>query len=81
MKDHLEAPLIDDVDGWFSQFIWLRQFEIGDNSVDMNLLLDQLEVLPVKFRCHQLVGRREWPDNGEAERIAERLKATLLSEP
>lgn len=75
MKDGLGVPLTDDVDGW------INQFEIGRNSADVKRLPDLLKFLTVQFRCHQLVVRREVPNNGKAERTSGRLKATLLSEP
>ena len=37
--------LSEDVEGRLSRFIWLRQFEVGKNSADINRLLDRLEVL------------------------------------
>ncbi len=43
MKTQLDALLTDDVDGRISRFIWLRQFEVGKNSADINRLLDRLE--------------------------------------
>lgn len=45
MKDRLDALLSENVDGPVSQFIWLRQFEVGKNSADINRLLDRLELL------------------------------------
>ena len=32
-------------DGRVSRFIWLRQFEVGKNTADINRLLDRLEFL------------------------------------
>ena len=46
MKDQLDALLTEHVDGRISQFIWLRQFEVGKNSACINRLLDRLEFLP-----------------------------------
>lgn len=37
--------LTESADGRLSRFIWLRQFEVGKNSADMNRLLDRLEFL------------------------------------
>lgn len=37
--------LSKDVGGRLSRFIWLRQFEAGKNSAEINRLLDRLEVL------------------------------------
>lgn len=37
--------LSEDVEGRLSRFIWLRQFEVGKNSADINRLLDRLEIL------------------------------------
>lgn len=45
MRARLDALLSDDVDGRVSQFVWLRQFEVGKNSADANRLLDRLEFL------------------------------------
>ncbi|MGR3661755.1 MAG: Tn3 family transposase [Paracoccaceae bacterium] len=45
MKNQLDALLTDIVDGRISRYIWLRQFEIGKNSADINRLLDRLEFL------------------------------------
>lgn len=45
MRDRLDGLLTEDVDGRISRFIWLRQFEPGKNSADMNRLLDRLEFL------------------------------------
>ena len=45
MKTQLNALLTDDVDGRVSRFIWLRQFEVGKNSANINRLLDRLEFL------------------------------------
>lgn len=45
MRDQLDALLTDDVDGRLSRFIWMRQFDVGNNSADANRLLDRLEFL------------------------------------
>ena len=45
MKERLDALLTEDADGRVSRFVWLRQFEVGRNSADMNRLLDRLEFL------------------------------------
>lgn len=45
MKDQLDALLTKNVDGRVSRFLWLRQFEVGKNSADINRLLDRLEFL------------------------------------
>ena len=45
VRNKLDALLTEDVDGSVSRFIWLRQFEVGQNSADMNRLLDRLEFL------------------------------------
>lgn len=44
-KGQLDALLSDDVDGRVSRFVWLRKFEVGKNSADVNRLLDRLEFL------------------------------------
>ena len=35
----------EEVDGGMSRFVWLRRFEVGRNSADINSLLDRLEFL------------------------------------
>lgn len=45
MRICLGRLLSEQVDGRISQFIWLRQFEVGKNSADINRLLDRLEFL------------------------------------
>ncbi len=45
MRASLDALLTETVDGKVSRFIWLRRFEVGNNSADMNRLLDRLELL------------------------------------
>jgi len=44
-KAQLDALLSEIVDDRVSRFIWLRQFEVGKNSADINRLLDRLEFL------------------------------------
>jgi len=44
-RDRLDALLTEDAGGSVSRFVWLRQFEVGQNSADMNRLLDRLEFL------------------------------------
>lgn len=45
MRTRLDALLTEDAGGAVTRFVWLRQFEIGRNSADMNRLLDRLEFL------------------------------------
>ena len=45
MRAKLDAMLSEAVEGGISRFIWLRQFEVGKNSADINRLLDRLEYL------------------------------------
>ena len=45
MRTQLDALLLDDAGGSVTRFVWLRQFEIGRNSADMNRLLNRLEYL------------------------------------
>ena len=45
MRAKLDRLLTEDVDGRISRFIWLRQFEVGKNSADLNRQLDRLEFL------------------------------------
>jgi TnpA family transposase len=44
-KARLDTLLTEMVDGTVSRFVWLRQFEVGQNSADVGRLLDRLEVL------------------------------------
>jgi len=44
-RDRLDGLLTDMVDGQISRFVWLRRFEVGNNSADANRLLDRLEFL------------------------------------
>ena len=41
MRDRLDALLTESADGSVTRFVWLRQFEVGRNSADMNRLLDR----------------------------------------
>ena len=45
MAARLDALLTEDAGGSVTRFVWLRQFEVGQNSTDMNRLLDRLEFL------------------------------------
>ena len=45
MCSRLDALLTEMADGSVTRFVWLRQFEVGQNSADMNRLLDRLEFL------------------------------------
>lgn len=45
MRARLDELLTDSVGGRVSRFIWLRRFEVGNNSADMNRLLERLECL------------------------------------
>lgn len=45
MRTRLDALLTEDAVGAVTRFVWLRQFEIGRNSADMNRLLERLEYL------------------------------------
>jgi len=45
MKAKLNNLLNEEVDSRTSRFIWLRQFEVGKNSADINRQLDRLEFL------------------------------------
>lgn len=45
MKAKLSGLLNEDADSRISCFIWLRQFEVGKNSADINRQLDRLEFL------------------------------------
>jgi hypothetical protein len=45
MKSRLDGLLSEMVEGKISRFVWLRQFEVGQNSADATRLLDRLEFL------------------------------------
>ena len=45
MRRRLDRLLTEEVDGGVSRFVWLRRFEVGRNSADINGLLDRLEFL------------------------------------
>ncbi|MBU3032462.1 DUF4158 domain-containing protein, partial [Paracoccus marinaquae] len=45
IRTRLDALLTEDTGGSVTRFVWLRQFEVGRNSADMNRLLDRLEYL------------------------------------
>lgn len=45
IRARLDELLTDSVEGRVSRFIWLRRFEVGNNSADMNRLLERLECL------------------------------------
>ncbi len=44
-RTRLVSLLSETADGRITRFVWLRQFEVGSNSNDMNGLLDRLEFL------------------------------------
>ena len=45
MRSRLDALLTESADSSVTRFVWLRQFEVGQNSADMDRLLDRLEFL------------------------------------
>jgi hypothetical protein len=45
VRCQLDAALPEMAGGFATRFVWLRQFEVGRNSADMNRLLDRLEFL------------------------------------
>ncbi len=45
MRDRLDSLINEDADGRISRFVWLRQFEVGRNTADLNRQLDRLEFL------------------------------------
>ena len=45
MRLDLDRLLTEEVDGSVSRLVWLRRFEVGQNSADINSLLDRLEFL------------------------------------
>ena len=44
-RERLDTLLAEMVKGQLSRFVWLRQFQISNNSADANRLLDRLEFL------------------------------------
>lgn len=44
-REQLDALLLELVDGKISRFVWLRQFEVANNSAGASRLLDRLEFL------------------------------------
>ena len=44
MRMRLDRLLTEEVDGGVSRFVWLRRFEVGRNSADINGLLDRLDI-------------------------------------
>ncbi|MCQ3008841.1 hypothetical protein NLO93_28470, partial [Pseudomonas savastanoi] len=44
-RERLDGLLTELLDANISRFIWLRQFEVGNNSAAANRLLDKLEFL------------------------------------
>jgi hypothetical protein len=53
-RNGLDALLTEDTGGSVTRFVWLRQFEVGQNSADMNRLLDRLEFLQ-RFGLNEMV--------------------------
>ncbi len=45
LRARLEQLLTEEGEGGVSRFVWLRRFEVGRNSADINRLLDRLEFL------------------------------------
>ena len=45
LKARMDGLLTEMVDGTVSRFVWLRQFEVGQNSADVGRLLDRPEFL------------------------------------
>ena len=45
MRARLDGLLNEEEEGQTTTFVWLRQFEPGKNSADINRLLDRLEFL------------------------------------
>lgn len=45
LSEQLDDLLSEHVDGRLTRFVWLRQFEVGNNSAGANRLLDRLEYL------------------------------------
>ncbi|MBO6920485.1 MAG: Tn3 family transposase [Rhizobiaceae bacterium] len=45
MREQLDTLLTEIANGNVTHFIWLRQFEVGNNSADVSRLLDKLEFL------------------------------------
>ena len=45
MRSRLDSLLSEEVDGRIDRFIWLRWFEVGKNSADIDRQIDRLEFL------------------------------------
>ena len=45
MRRRLDRLLTEEVDGGVTRFVWLRRFEVGRNSANINGLLDRLKFL------------------------------------
>ena len=45
LRTRLDQLLTEEGEGGVSRFVWLRRFEVGRNSADINSLLDRLEFL------------------------------------
>ena len=45
MRARLDSLLNENTDGHTSWFVWMRQFEVGNNTADINRLLGRLEFL------------------------------------
>lgn len=57
MRARLDELLTEMVEGHVSRFVWVRKFEIGNNSADANNLLDRLEFLQkLDLDAHILAG-------------------------
>ena len=52
-RNRLDTLLAEMIKDQLSRFVWLRQFEIGNNSPDANRLLDRLEFLQKMNIFHQ----------------------------
>jgi len=55
MRDRLDGLLTEMVGGTVSQFVWLRQFEVGKNSAGAGRLLDRLEFLQDLGLCPDIL--------------------------
>ena len=54
-KTRLDEMLAEEVEGRVSRYAWLRQFEVGNNSADINRLLDRLEFLQGLYLSPELL--------------------------
>lgn len=55
MRERLDTLLTEMLDGNVSRFVWLRQFEVGNNSAGTSRLLDRLEFLQALDMSYEIL--------------------------